>query len=181
MQTNIVKQFTPKRGEDWLPHDQLTRSDTHTTYQMTLNRDTFLLNLHIFGNVLLCDIIRNMNRDSSLFASNVEADRILKTVLHRLMNYEGSWDHIAFSHASEESIIYFVHRILKPLQRSIQRDEARFSPSIMMVDTKCPTVFLSRGQYGKELDDHTIKRVAKITRDREWNTRTYRRFSLKDM
>lgn len=181
MQTNIVCQFTPKKGEEWLPHAQLTRSDMHTTYQLTVGRDTFLLNLHIFGNVLLCDLIKNMKREAPLFSNNADADRVLKTVLHRLMSYEGAWDHIAFSHSSEESIIYFVHRVLKPMRNSVQRGEARFSPEIFMIDTKSPTVFLSRGQYGKELDDHTIKRVAKIIRDKEWNTRTYRRFSLKDM
>jgi hypothetical protein len=122
-----------------------------------------------------------MKREAPLFSSNADADRVLKTVLHRLMSYEGAWDHIAFSHSSEESIIYFVHRVLKPMRNSVQRGEARFSPEIFMIDTKSPTVFLSRGQYGKELDNHTIKRVAKIIRDKEWNTRTYRRFSLKDM
>ena len=184
MQTNIVQQFTPRRGEDWLPHDQLTRSETHTTYQLNHGKNTYLINLHLYGNVLMCDVIKNMNRNSPLFTDQREADAILKTVLYRLKNHGVEWDHLAFSHCHEESSIFFLHRVMKPLKHKIiaeLQSYEKFSPAIMMANTSSPTIFLTKGKPDMKVDQHTVRRIAKIIKDKKWNDRhhSYEVFQLK--
>ena len=176
MQRNIVQQFTPKSSAEWLPHTQLTRSDTHTTYQVTLGKNNYLINLHMYGNVLMCDIIRNMNRNAPLFTDNREADKILKTVLYRLKHHSVPWDHLAFSHSHEESSIFFLHRVMKPLKTKIVNDllpHEKFNPQILMTNTNAPTIFLSKGIPDIKVDQPTIRRIAKIIRDSKWNDRQH--------